>query len=156
MLLNLRWYDHSVCSKVQSKSVRKWTAFSKESFLGHEVRQQNWAELMVPVTIKMIYIKSTANTIPNWIALIMTQHISNGTDPVPSPGQTSVDRLLARQSVQNYLTLFILVTWHLFFYPSCCSPEGFFTFLSLWKGFLRVFPDPMWGPGTGMSYVYRL
>jgi len=41
----------------------------------------------------------------------------------------------------------------------CCSPEGFSSLFSPWKGFfyfLGVFPDPMWGLGTGMSYRYRL
>jgi len=33
--------------------------------------------------------------------------------------------------------------------PRCCAPEGFFPFLG-------ASPDPMRGPETGMSYVYRL
>jgi len=32
----------------------------------------------------------------------------------------------------------------------CCSPDGCFSFSPM-KGCLGVFPDLMWGPGTGMS-----
>jgi len=55
------------------------------------------------------------------------------------------------------LSWFLLYTWHLLHLsilerdPPLLLSWRFFPFLFPMKGYLGVFPDPMWGPGIGMS-----
>jgi len=76
--------------------------------------------------------------------------------------------LLSKLSVCHFVEL--LISFHNFSSTVMFRPSGerdpplllywrFLPFFLPWKGFfyfLGVFRDPMWGPGTGMSYVYRL